>query len=275
VKERLTGAIILVALIVLLVPELLTGPVRSATAPQPAATSAEESPLRSYTIDLADETRSRGDTGGSTGPAAPQPAAATPGTPEPSTAAKPATISEGAPAAASADPAASASNSSAPPPQQEKPQVAPEQPVPQERPAPAPRPRAAAKAPAPAHHLAVAAKPPEPKPPEAKQPEVKPSPSQAKPSTPQSEHSAPPSEASSGGAGWVVQLGVFASRTNADRLAEELKGKGFKVAVSEVAGNGRKLYRVRSAPLGDRTAAQDLAVKLRAAGATGSVVPRT
>jgi cell division septation protein DedD len=72
-----------------------------------------------------------------------------------------------------------------------------------------------------------------------------------------------------------VQLGVFASRANADHLAEELKGKGFKVAVSETPGNGRKLYRVRSAPLGDRGAAQDLAVKLRAAGATGSVVPRT
>jgi DedD protein len=232
VKERLTGAIILVALIVLLVPELLTGPVRSATAPQPAATSPEESPLRSYTIDLADETRSRGETAGSTGSAAPQPAATTPGTPEPSTAAKPASISEGEPPA-----------------------------TPQERPVPAPHPRPVEKAPAPAHHLAA-------KPPSAKPPETKQSASEVK-------QSAPPSEASSGGAGWVVQLGVFASRANADHLAEELKGKGFKVAVSETPGNGRKLYRVRSAPLGDRGAAQDLAVKLRAAGATGSVVPRT
>jgi DedD protein len=55
VKERLTGAIILVVLIVLLVPELLSGPSRSAPAPQAAATSSEEPPLRSYTIDLADE----------------------------------------------------------------------------------------------------------------------------------------------------------------------------------------------------------------------------
>jgi DedD protein len=53
VKERLTGAIILVVLIVLLVPELLSGPSRPA--PQAAATSSQEPPLRSYTIDLADE----------------------------------------------------------------------------------------------------------------------------------------------------------------------------------------------------------------------------
>ena len=245
-KERLTGAIILVALIVLLVPELLTGPVRSATAPQSAATSAEESPLRSYTIDLADETRSRGETARAAGPTAPEPAQAVAGTPEPSTA-KPATISEGAPAATpDSAPAAGGSDSSGaqadtaekPAPPEEKPV-----PAPQERPIPESHPRVAEKAPA--HHLA-AAKPP-----------------------------ATSSEASSGATGWVVQLGVFASRANADRLAEELKGKGFKVAVSETAGNGRKLYRVRSAPVGDRNAAQDLAVRLRAAGATGSVVPRT
>jgi len=274
VKERLTGAIILVALIVLLVPELLTGPVRSATAPQPAATSTEESPLRSYTIDLADDTRSRGDTAGSTGSPAPQPTVA-PDSAEPGTTAKPATISEGEPAA-TADPATAAGNSDTnggqaggnaqkPEPPQEKPEPLQEKPVPQERPVPAPHPRPVEKAPPVAHHLA-AAKPPEvkPSPPDMKQPA-----SEAKPS------SVARSEASSGGSGWVVQLGVFASRANADRLAEELKGKGFKVAVSEISGNGRKLYRVRSAALGDRGAAQDLAVKLRAAGATGSVVPRT
>lgn len=58
-KERLTGAIILVALIVLLVPELLTGPVRSAPRVAAAASSAEEPPLRSYTINLADDAHPR------------------------------------------------------------------------------------------------------------------------------------------------------------------------------------------------------------------------
>ena len=47
-KQRLTGAVILVALFVLLVPELLTGP-READAPEGAA--ADEG-MRRYTIDL-------------------------------------------------------------------------------------------------------------------------------------------------------------------------------------------------------------------------------
>jgi cell division septation protein DedD len=51
VKERLTGAVILVALIVLLVPELLSGP--SSSTPV-ASQRADEPPMRSYTIDLAE-----------------------------------------------------------------------------------------------------------------------------------------------------------------------------------------------------------------------------
>jgi len=56
VKERLTGAIILVALIVLLVPELLHGPIRPASRVRGPAAVTEEPPLRAYTINLADET---------------------------------------------------------------------------------------------------------------------------------------------------------------------------------------------------------------------------
>src|SRR6185312_1406527 len=52
VKERLTGAIILVALIVLLVPELLTGPIRTRSAAgvsHPGTLAGHpETPLRSY-----------------------------------------------------------------------------------------------------------------------------------------------------------------------------------------------------------------------------------
>jgi DedD protein len=51
VKERLTGAVILVTLIVLLVPELLTGP-GPGRAHSPVVTG--EPALRSYTIDLVD-----------------------------------------------------------------------------------------------------------------------------------------------------------------------------------------------------------------------------
>ncbi|MGH8290862.1 MAG: SPOR domain-containing protein [Steroidobacteraceae bacterium] len=56
-KERLTGAIILVALIVLLVPELLTGPIRTQSAASArvvsvAQASPAKSPLRTYTLTL-------------------------------------------------------------------------------------------------------------------------------------------------------------------------------------------------------------------------------
>ena len=48
-KERLTGAVILVVLLVLLVPELLTGP-RALPSPTPA--QPDQAPMRSYTMDL-------------------------------------------------------------------------------------------------------------------------------------------------------------------------------------------------------------------------------
>jgi len=102
VKERLTGAIILVALIVLLVPELLTGPVRSAPRVAAAASSAEEPPLRSYTINLADDAHPR--TTLASGPEQPTPVPAsaqvadTPAPPPPAAQAPP--LSAPAPVAA-------------------------------------------------------------------------------------------------------------------------------------------------------------------------------
>jgi DedD protein len=54
IKERLTGALILVALLVILVPEMLSGPETSTAAgdaPQ-ARPATEGPPLRSYTLDL-------------------------------------------------------------------------------------------------------------------------------------------------------------------------------------------------------------------------------
>ena len=55
-KERLTGAIILVALIVLVVPELLTGPPRLKSAAQPSAraavSAAGHTPVQAYTLPL-------------------------------------------------------------------------------------------------------------------------------------------------------------------------------------------------------------------------------
>jgi DedD protein len=262
VKERLTGAIILVALMVLLVPELLTGPVRSSTSPPPAATSSEEPPLRSYTIDLADDARARSATS-STEPTAPVPSGQAHSAPSSS----PPAITEGNPASGSTDVAGtqSSSSSGAPADAARTPNPASEStetptPTPSTTHSPTPSP-AETHSPTPERHAPrlAAAKPPTHPPP----PVTKPAP-----------------EPVAGGDGktsgaWMVQLGVFASRDNADRLAQDLKGKGFKISVSETAGSGRKLFRVRAGPVSDRTAASDLAAKLRAAGVSGSVVPRS
>jgi DedD protein len=83
-----------------------------------------------------------------------------------------------------------------------------------------------------------------------------------------------PSTAAAGN-GWMIQLGSFASRANAERLSKELKGKGFKASVLESTGGGRKLYRVRVGPAADRAAAMELVTRLRAAGQTGSIVPHS
>src|SRR5579862_9540413 len=68
VKERLTGALILVGLVVVLVPELLSGPIARTVNTHGPVSAAEEPPLRSYTINL-DEAR------GGSGSARPQPSA--------------------------------------------------------------------------------------------------------------------------------------------------------------------------------------------------------
>jgi DedD protein len=200
VKERLTGAIILVALIVLLVPELLTGPVRSAARANPVGSSREEPPLRSYTIKLADETHPRSSASVHSGPEQPAP------------------LAPPAPNADSVD-AQSAAEESTPP---------------------APPPAAT---------------------------------SAREPRATAATGAATPSEASAEVAGaYVVQLGSFANRANADRLARQVHSQGFPVSVSR--GNTSRLYRVRVGPARDRATASELAQQLSARGHSGKIVPQ-
>jgi DedD protein len=200
VKERLTGAIILVALIVLLVPELLTGPVRSAPRANPVASSTEEPPLRSYTIKLGDEVHPHG--------------AAVHGGPD-----QPAPLAPPAPSAdaVSAQPAA-------------------------EEPAASPRPPPAATTPGATH------------------------------APPAAGATAPPEASAEGPGTYMVQLGSFASRANADRLAQQVHSQGFPVSVSR--GTSGRLYRVRVGPARDRAAASALAQQLSAHGHSGRIVPQ-
>jgi len=198
-KSRLTGAVILVALVVLLVPELLSGP--GAKPAAATANPAEGPALRSYTVELGDEAHG---------------ARRTPA--EPAVAPQATTV---APAAGATVASTARAVQSPPVPLQAPPQAAPAQ-----------------------MDTAVAA------------------PSRARPE-------AAPEAASE--SGWMIQLGSFASRGNAERLVHDLKAKGYQGFLTESANGGRKLYRVRVGPASDRASAQALAAKLRAAGHPGSL----
>jgi len=203
-KQRLTGAIILVALFVLLVPELLTGPKGATTAP---ATTDDEG-LRRYTIDLDSPATSAGQPATQSSVALPpvseQPAPASGGLAQPGE-------------AASAE-------------------------VPQE----ATKPDPVATPPVTAAPAATAAQAPR-------------------------ESSKPPAAPTSGT--FVVQLGSFGSKQNAERLVRDMTARGFATFIAPITTNGRELYRVRVGPTRDRASAEALATQLKRMGQSGSIVP--
>ncbi|MBS0365274.1 MAG: SPOR domain-containing protein [Proteobacteria bacterium] len=236
-KERLTGAAILLAVIVLLVPALLRGPVHSSVAlPVTEAGGGDQPPLRSYTIDLADGARP------ATAPqAAPQPAALSSSTPAapsattPDTAVPPAQGS--APAAGAVDGEGHGTDT-----------LPPASPAAPAAPVAAPQPAVPHAATAPAHEAPAPVR-------------------RAAASVDEG------GRAGDGSGAWVVQLGSFASKVNAERLARQVTAQGYHVRVSQGNG-GRRLYRVRVGPAPDRAAAERLASRLRAQGHAGEVVPR-
>jgi len=205
VKERLVGASILVVLVVLIVPELLSGP----PAPAPARAGAglpvsAPEPVRNVTVDLAT----------SKAPTA-EPTAEAPA----SRAEQPQALSaDAASAVEGADlSAGNGAPSAAPPPSTPS--------------------TGALETAVPAPISATAAKP------------------------------------AVAGRTWAVQLGSFASRANADKLAHQLKSQGFSVYVAQ-GGTGHSLrYRVRIGPMADRGAATQAIAKLKSAGQTASLVP--
>lgn len=218
-KERLTGAAILVALIVLVVPELFHG-----QRPDVAAntgSSGEGPPLRSYTIDLSNGSARTAplqstDSAGETAPGTTPTSGSTASTP-------------GAAAAATAGAAT---------------------------PPPVPTPGTAMPA---ANTGPAAAASPAPK---AKPPAV----AASVPAAPLNH--APAKTASA--ASWSVQLGLFASRDNAERLMHSAQSKGFPVSVSDADGKG--LYHVVTTGLADRAAAQTLQGRLQTQGFQAALV---
>jgi cell division septation protein DedD len=80
------------------------------------------------------------------------------------------------------------------------------------------------------------------------------------------------SDASAGA--WVVQLGSFASRANAEHLAQQVRSQGFEVSVSQ-SSSGRHLFRVRVGAAKTQAGALALEQKLRALGhGGGTVLPK-
>lgn len=306
-KERLTGAIILVALLVLLVPELLTGPSPKAGA-NPAG--AESAPMRSYTIDLDDEANARpgattppntapslatnepvgqatpesdGQDDGAAAPmgsgaddsAADAPATDAPATDAAATGAAAANSDVAKPAAARSAPDTAVAESGKPStgtagndePEQPRSAFGPNA---MNRAQPEPSRSASGST----NSSASSAKP------KGSGEAARASSGPAASSAPASGSSAPrasrteeaPASRVAASKGWAVQLGVFASRENAERLAKQVKGKGYPVVVNETSGS-KRLYRVRVGPEADRAAAVALGAKLRAAGHAGAVVP--
>lgn len=207
-KQRLVGAGILVALIVIVVPELLRGKasppgdpaLQPRTSKEAVAGADANGPLRSVTVDMRE--------------------------------------SAGAP-----PPAGNPANSSVPPPSPAS--AASATPLPAAAPEGSPAPDSAMAAPAaPAVVPAPAAIP-------------------ASAKLPKPLANGP----------WVVQLGSFALKVSAERLARELKEDGYPAYVSPVRRGARELFRVRVGPLADRQAASAYFTALRAAGKDVAIVP--
>lgn len=159
----------------------------------------------------------------------------------------------------------------APPPAAE-PVPAPE-PLPTPRDAPAPAPVEAAPSapaetspPAPAAEPAPTPAPTTPAP--ASEPAPAPTPTPAPTPAP-----ADPAPTATSGEGWLVQLGSFGNRDNADRLAAELRDKRFQSFVTRHESGGRVLHRVRVGPAGTREEADALLARLAAEGYSGQAVP--
>lgn len=214
-KERLTGAAILVALVVMLVPEMFHGQRGDVAAV--ASSSGEGPPVRSYTIDLSNSPTRTG--------------------PLQST-------------------AVSSSGSGASDDDQRAIAAPPEQPSPIARPAAG----AAATASLPVEPAAAPAKPAVTAPP------VQP----AAAATSGGSHAPPAPSHNASQGGWAVQLGLFAKRDNAERLARSAQAKGYAVSVSNADAKG--LYRVFAGGLPDRAAAEAYAQRLKQQGLPAAVI---
>jgi DedD protein len=239
VKERLVGATILVVLIVMIVPELLSGPKARVTPLQPPSAAGPAEAVRNVTVDLATSRAT---------PAENTPTESIPADNTAASAALPAQSTTATGAAVSGDAAPGDS-------------TAPGETLTAES-APALTSRANRSL----GHPTIATL-------RAQQPAHSAEPPlESEPSTPRSASATAPAGASNHH--WAVQLGSFASRANAEKLMRQRKPHDASLYVSS-SGKGAALrYRVRIGPLADRDAAERVVAKLKKEGQSASLVPQ-
>lgn len=279
-KQRLVGASVVVALAVIIVPELVKEPVEQGRPvadttipprpdPQPDAQIIPRLPSADQELTTAlpaegeitepYETAPPLPEASSDEPAAeelpeielvtlqprPEPVSAEP----PVEALPPAAPVQAAPPPPTASPAPPQPRRAAPPP------AAPEPPRPAVQTAPA-KPRE----PAPLPKIELIAK--------ASTPATAPPPSAAP---------APPPAAPSSGQGWMVQAGSFAAQRNAEQLRDRLRAQGFAAVVQPITLDGQTLYRVRVGPQASRGESEQTLERLeRVAGLkNGRIVDRS
>lgn len=63
--------------------------------------------------------------------------------------------------------------------------------------------------------------------------------------------------------GWVVQVGSFGERTNAQQLADQLSGAKFPAFVDELLEGDKRSFRVRVGPTVERAGAEKLRIEIR------------
>jgi len=104
-------------------------------------------------------------------------------------------------------------------------------------------------------------------------PQAKPAPAAVAAASESAESKAsPPTAAAKRESGWVVQLGSFASKPNAEGLASKVKAAGYQSYLEPLDRGGQTLYRVRVGPPDDqRSKAEKLAGRLARAGYRGQV----
>lgn len=97
---------------------------------------------------------------------------------------------------------------------------------------------------------------------EARAPAPTPEPTPAPPAAP-AVASGPPAGGRAAISGFAVQVGAFAENGAAERIARDLRGKGFPVYVTPSDGSQSGRWRVRVGPVDSRKEADQLAMRLK------------